>query len=181
MTQKTEAKWQTLRNFLEGYLQENATYRAGAIYQAYLDEGGSALITRKDFEMFLRDQVMKDDGLLKRTSHGVYEMRTDPSDRGVLFPRGGAKASSEKTEISLHELLDDSVELASKIKTVFEMLNRQEGISFPAQMELSRLKSSLLKSMDAAVTGITATMAWCEDNIDIDVQDETESITMGGI
>lgn len=88
MTQKTESKWQTLRRFLEGYLQEDATYRAGAIYEAYLNEGGSAEITRKDFEMFLRDQVMKDEGMLKRTSHGVYEIRTDPNDRGVLFTRG---------------------------------------------------------------------------------------------
>ena len=72
MTQRTESKWQTLRYFLEGYMQEDTTYRAGAIYEAYLNEGGSAEITRKDFEMFLRDQVMKDDGMLKRTSHGIY-------------------------------------------------------------------------------------------------------------
>ena len=49
MTQKTESKWQTLRHFLEGYLQENTSYRAGAIYDAYLNEGGSAEISRKDF------------------------------------------------------------------------------------------------------------------------------------
>ena len=42
MTQKTESKWQTLRRFLEWYMQEDTTYRAGAIYEAYLNEGGSA-------------------------------------------------------------------------------------------------------------------------------------------
>ena len=55
MVQKIESKWQTLRHFIDGYLQENTNYRAGAIYEAYLNEGGSAEITRKDFEMFLRD------------------------------------------------------------------------------------------------------------------------------
>ena len=179
MTQKTEFKWQTLRHFLEGYLQENTSYRAGAIYEAYLNDGGSAEISRKDFEMFLRDQVMRDDGLLKRTSHGVYEIRTDPADRGVLFTRGSQ--SSEQPSIDLAEILDDSVELTAKIKAVFDSLNKLDGIPFPAQMELSRLKASLLHSMDAAVTGITATMSWCEDNMDMDTTEETEIMNMGGI
>lgn len=179
MTQKIESKWQTLRHFLEGYLQENTTYRAGAIYEAYLNDGGSAEISRKDFEMFLRDQVMKDDGLLKRTSHGVYEIRTDPADRGVLFTRGSQ--SFEQPSIDLAEILDDSVELTAKIKAVFDSLNKLDGIPFPAQIELSRLKASLLHSMDAAVTGITATMSWCEDNMDMDTTEETEIMNMGGI
>lgn len=179
MTQKTESKWQTLRHFLEGYLQENTTYRAGAIYEAYLNDGDSTEISRKDFEMFLRDQVMKDDGLLKRTSHGVYEMRTDPADRGVLFTRGSQ--NFEQPSIDLAEILDDSVELTAKIKAVFDSLNKLDGIPFPAQMELSRLKASLLHNMDAAITGITATMSWCEDNMDMDTTEETEIMNMGGI
>ena len=179
MTQKTEFKWQTLRHFLEGYLQENTSYRAGAIYEAYLNDGDSAEISRKDFEMFLRDQVMRDDGLLKRTSHGVYEIRTDPADRGVLFTRGSQ--NTEQSCIDLAEVLDDSVELTAKIRSVFDSLNKLDGIPFPAQMELSRLKASLLHSMDAAVTGITATMSWCEDNMDMDTTEETETMNMGGI
>ena len=179
MTQKTEFKWQTLRHFLEGYLQENTSYRAGAIYEAYLNDGGSAEISRKDFEMFLRDQVMRDDGLLKRTSHGVYEIRTDPADRGVLFTRGSQ--NTEQPSIDLDKILDGSVELTAKIKAVFDSLNKLDGIPFPAQMELSRLKASLLHSMDAAVTGITATMSWCEDNMDMDTTEETETMNMGGI
>ena len=179
MTQKTEFKRQTLRHFLEGYLQENTSYRAGAIYEAYLNDGGSAEISRKDFEMFLRDQVMRDDGLLKRTSHGVYEIRTDPADRGVLFTRGSQ--NTEQPSIDLDKILDDSVDLTAKIKAVFDTLNKLDGIPFPAQMELSRLKASLLHSMDAAVTGITATMSWCEDNMDMDTTEETEIMNMGGI
>ena len=179
MTQRDGSKRQAIRNFLEGYLQRDTSYRAGDIYEAYLNEGGSAEITRKDFEMFLRDQVMRDDGLLKLVSHGVYEIRTDPQDRGVLFTRGNQAA--EETDISLAGILDDSMELTDKIKTVFDHLNRLDGIPFPAQMELSRLKASLLRGMDQAVTGITATMAWCEDNMGMEPQNETETMSMGGM
>ena len=179
MTQRGDSKRQTMRDFLESYLQRDTAYRAGAIYEAYLNEGGSAVITRKDFEMFLRDQVMKDDGLLKRVSHGVYEIRTDPQDRGVLFTRG-SQGTVEKDN-SLAGILDDSLELTARIKAAFDQLDRLDGIPFPAQMELSRLKASLLRGMDQAVTGITATMAWCEDNMDMEAQNETESMAMGGM
>ena len=181
MTQSNESKWQTLRNFIDGYLQEDTSYRAGAIYEAYLNEGGSATVSRKDFEMFLRDQVMKDDGLLKRVSHGVYEIRTDPNDRGVLFTRGSAKADAEKSEISLDEILDDSYELTAKMNAVFKQLDKQDGISFPAQQELRSIKTSLMHSLDTALTGISAVMAWCEDNLYIETEDETESMTIGGM
>ena len=88
MTPRNESKRQSMRDFLENYLQRDVTYRAGSIYEAYLNEGSSAEITRKDFEMFLRDQVIKDDGLLKRVSHGVYEIRTNPPRPGhTLHPR----------------------------------------------------------------------------------------------
>lgn len=142
MTQSNESKWKTLRNFIDGYLQEDTSYRAGVIYEAYLNEGGSSSVTRKDFEMFLRDQVMKDDGMLKRVSHGVYEIRTDPNDRGVLFTRGSAKADAEKSEISIDEILDDSYELTSKLKTVFNQLDKQDGIPFPAQQELRSMMAT---------------------------------------
>ena len=154
-------------------------YRAGAIYEAYLNENGLGEITRKDFEMFLRDQVIKDNGLLKRVSHGVYELRTDPQDRGILFTR--RCQSTEETNISLTEILDESIELTEKIKVMLDALSSWDGIPFPAQMELSRLKASLLRSMDHAVTGITATMAWCEDNMDMESQEETQTMKLGGM
>ena len=181
MTQSNESKWQTLRNFIDGYLQEDTSYRAGAISEAYLNVGGSATVSRKDFEMFLRDQVMKDDGLLKRVSHGVYEIRTDPNDRGVLFTRGSAKADAEKSEISLDEILDDSYELTAKMNAVFKQLDKQDGIPFPAQQELRSIKTSLMHSLDTALTGISAVMAWCEDNLYIETEDETETMTIGGM
>jgi len=179
MTPGNESKRQSMRDFLEGYLQQNMSYRAGAIYEAYLDENSSSGVTRKDFEMYLRDQVIKDDGLLKRVSHGVYEIRTDPQDRGILFTR--SSQGPETLDISLAGILDDSIELTGRIKAVFDQLNRLDGIPFPAQMELSRVKASLLRSMDQAVTGVTVTMAWCEDNIGMEPQSETEAMTMGGM
>lgn len=178
MAQKIESKWQTLRHFIDGYLQENTNYRAGAIYEAYLNEGGSAEITRKDFEMFLRDQVIKDDGLLKRVSHGVYAVRSSPDDRGVFFSRNNIDINNGTAEISLDEIMDDCVDLSSKIKTVFERLDNLEDISFPAQMELKRLKAILNNNMDTALTGVSAVMAWCEDNIGIEEPTENDTMMM---
>ena len=117
--------------------------------------------------------------MLKRTSHGVYEIRTDPADRGVLFTRGSQ--NSEQPSIDLAEILDDSVELATKIKTVVEHLDKQDDVPFPAQMEMRRLKALLTQSMDTTITGVTAVMAWCDDNLDMDVQDDTESMNIGGM
>lgn len=175
MLKNNETKWQTLRKFLDGYLKEDTSYRAGEIYQAYLEKDGSIDISRKDFEMFLRDQVMKDHGLLKRVSHGVYEMRTDPNDRGVFFSRG-EKAEAQTREISLDEILDDSIELTSKISAVLKYMKEQDDISFSAKMELKRISAYLIQSMDTAITGITSAMAWCEDNLDSDIEKDTESI-----
>lgn len=174
MNQKTESKWQQLRCFLERYLLENTNYRAGYIYEAYLNEESFGTLSRKDFEMFLRDQVLKDDGMLKRVSHGVYTIRTDPNDRGVVFTR----PKQETDQISLDEILDDTAELKSKIDSVFQRLNGIRDIDFPAQMELKRIKAMLTNSMDAALTNISATMAWCEDNVPEPAQDEPESIKM---
>ena len=176
MAQKTESKWQALRNFIDGYLQENTNYRAGAIYEAYLNEGGSAEITRKDFEMFLRDQVMKDDGLLKRVSHGVYAIRNSPDDRGIFFPRTKIESNPKTLDVTLNEIFDDTTEIATKINSAFENLDKLDGVSFPAQMELKRLIALLNNSMDTALTGVSAVMAWCEDNIEIEPQPETETI-----
>lgn len=175
MLKNNETKWQTLRKFLDGYLKEDTSYRAGEIYQAYLEKDGSIDISRKDFEMFLRDQVMKESGVLKRVSHGIYEMRTDPNDRSVLFTRG-EKAEAQTREISLDEILDDSIELTSKISAVLKYMKEQDDISFSAKMELKRISAYLIQSMDTAITGITSAMAWCEDNLDSDIEEDTESI-----
>ena len=181
MAQKAEPKWQILREFLSGYIQENTQYRAGTIYEDYLNEGGSSKITRKDFEMFLRDQVQKDDGMLKRVSHGVYEMRTSPEDKGVVFTRLKADAPQLSLNDSLDELLDESYEINSKVNVIFQKLENLDGISFPAQMELKRLKALLTNGMDTAITNISATVAWCEDNIPDESQTVAEAINMGGI
>ena len=174
MAQNLESKWQQLRCFLERYLEENTNYRAGDIYNAYINDSTSNTLSRKDFEMFLRDQVNKDNGMLKRVSHGVYTIRTDPNDRGVVFSR----PKSENTNISLDEILDDIAQLESKIDSVFQRLNGISDIDFPAQMELKRLKALLTNNIYASLTHVSATMAWCEDNIPEPAQDEPESIKM---
>ena len=157
--QQKEAKWNTLRTFIDGYFKADTNYRAGNIYEAYLNGSGTSVITRKDFEMFLRDQVIKDDALLKRVSHGVYAIRNNPDDSGVFFPRNGAEKNAVPKEISLDEILDDSIELLSKMNYVLNKLERLEGISFPVQMELKRLKALLSNSMDTTLTGISSVMA----------------------
>ena len=144
MLKNNETKWQNLRKFLDGYLKEDTSYRAGEIYQAYLEKDGSIDISRKNFEMFLRDQVMKESGVLKRVSHGIYEMRTDPNDRGVLFTRG-EKAEAQTREISLDEILDDSIELTSKISAVLKYMKEQDDVSFSAKMELKRISLILFR------------------------------------
>lgn len=172
MMEVSKQKWSTLRLFLENNLCMNESYRAGDIYQAYINEPNSESISRKDFEMFLRDQVIKKDGLLKRTAHGIYEIRLDPNDRGVFFPRK-TKEDVESTEITLDEILDDCIDLASKIKIALNDLEKQPYISYSAQKELRSIKESLFRVMDIAITGVTSMMSWSEDNIGFDNQENS--------
>lgn len=174
MNKNSESKWQQLRYFLERYLTVNTNYRAGDIYEAYLNEESSETLSRKDFEMFLRDQVLKDDGMLKRVSHGVYTIRTDPNDRGVVFTRN----KQDINQISLDELLDETAELKIKIDTMFQKLNSISDVGFPAQMELKRLRALLSNCMETTLTHISSVMAWCEDNIPEPIQDDNETIMM---
>ena len=86
-------KWQNMQRFLTGFLETGRKYKAGAVYDAFTEEYGE-VISRKDFEMFLRSEVMKSDGLLKRVSHGIYEIRQNPDDRGIMFARGKKPAET---------------------------------------------------------------------------------------
>ena len=173
-----------MQAFLSDYMQSDRQYRAGAIYQAFLEEHDSE-ISRKDFEMFLRYQVMKDDGLLKRVSHGIYEIRTDPDDRGVLFTRGSPREIFDAADaamlapyrtdaVSLDEILDDSLALTAKLQATLNQLYQQVDSSPAAQYELRNLKTNLLKTLDQTITGVTALMAWCDDNMDEGIQTDED-------
>lgn len=185
MISKSGISWTTLQSFLETYMEKNISYRAGAIYEAFINEnGGQSNMTRKDFEMFLRHQVMKDDGMLKRVAHGIYQIRTDPNDRGILFTEAYGKhrygsivndplyspLSADGTEISLDDLLDDALDLTRKIEFVLNQINKNH-LTYAEEHELKKLRNSLLKSMDTTVTGITAIMAWQENHLNENVQD----------
>ena len=81
-----------MRQFLKSYLKEGMQFKASTAYMEFCASGQAAddmgrPITQKDFAMYLRTEVLKKDGLLKRTSHGVYEKRMEPDDQGITFPR----------------------------------------------------------------------------------------------
>ena len=177
MKSKSMISWACLRNFIEKHMERDTSYRASNIYQAFISENGSETsISQKDFAMFLRYQVSKEDGLLKRVSHGIYQLRTDPNDRGIFFTQNYGKhryepitddplfssLSAENTEISLDETLDDALNLTRKIAFSLDQISKN-GLSDAEKRELKKLKDSLLKGMDTTITGIAAFMAWCDD------------------
>ena len=195
-----EMTWDSFHDFIKRYMQKGMQYRAGAIFQAYVAEhctygGREDIRFRKSFEMFLRSQTLEEDGYLKRSAHGVYEIRTDPNDRGVSFPRTNSNKQKistmtdllllyrtpKKKENSLEEILEDCLDLAANIKAVFNQLKMQDEMPNECRIELAKIENRLLESMDHAVTGVSAAMAWCEDYMDEEIQRETEGMTMGGM
>ena len=190
----------SFQDFIKRYMQKGMQYRAGDIFRAYLAEYRifdvrENVKNRKAFEMFLRSQTLKEDGYLKRAAHGVYEIRTDPNDRGISFPRTNSNKqkistmtdllllyrSPKKKENSLEEILEDCLDLTANIKAVFKQLKMQDEMPNECRIELAKIENRLLESMDHAVTGVSAAMAWCEDYMDEEIQSETEGMTMGGM
>lgn len=197
---KREMTWDSFQDFIKEYMQKGTQYRAGAIFQAYLEEHcihdcREDIKFRKSFEMFLRSQTLEEDGFLKRSAHGVYEIRTDSNDRGVSFPRtvsGKQKVSTmtdilsfyrrpRKKENSLEEVLEDCLDLAANIKAVFYQLNKQDEIPNECRIEFTKIEKRLLESVDRAITELSVAMAWFEDYTDKEIQSETEGMNMGGM
>lgn len=200
MERQKTANYEKLTAFIEGYLQENRSYKAGTLYGAYIDSNPEDEITQKDFAMFLRSQVEKEDGLLKRTAHGIYEMRTDPTDQGIRFPRKGRfdqagqnldilymdsiYVSSE--DAALDKIYDDSIKLMARMRFAIKSLQGYANPCPELQMELESYLAGMMKSMDKVATDVSAVMAWCDDHWDQialarDVQDTDlaeETITM---
>lgn len=201
MERQETADYEKLTAFLERYLQENRSYKAGTIYGAYQDSNPEDKITQKDFAMFLRSQVEKRDGLLKRTAHGIYEMRSDPSDQGVKFPRKGRfdqagqnldilymdsiYVSSE--DAALDKIYDDSIKLMARMRFAIKSLQGYANPCPDLQIALESYLAGMMKSMDKVATDVSGVMAWCEDHWDEialarDTQDTDlaeETITMG--
>ena len=172
-------KWQNMQRFLTGFLETGRKYKAGAVYDAFTEEYGE-VISRKDFEMFLRSEVMKSDGLLKRVSHGIYEIRQNPDDRGIMFARGKKPAETpdfsedalygqyriDPAKENLDNILDDALRLTARIRAVLEYAEDTPGLWATERKELVAIRNSTLKSMDSAVTGLTSALAWCEDHLE---------------
>ena len=92
MPRGKEGSFDTMREFLRDYLKDGEPFKASIAYAEFWKSGKAVddlgrTISQKDFAMFLRTEVLKKDGLLKRTAHGIYEKRIDPEDHGVTFAR----------------------------------------------------------------------------------------------
>lgn len=142
-------------------------HRTGELYAAFLEKSGEN-IPRKDFLMFLRAQVVSDNGILKRTKFGVYQKRTDPKDRGVVQDRkhtpvpGGGFAAGEGTA-AMEEMLDTACGLMEQLTAVLQAMGQQRDLSARGRSELNAIRDSTLCSLDDSISGITAIMAWQED------------------
>lgn len=138
------------------------------LYASYLEKSGEQ-VPRKYFLMFLRDQVLRKGGILKRTNFGVYQLRNDPLDRGITFERGeqaGPDASiAEQTECDtsfLETALEELDALMEELSAALQDMEQPE-LSEKARQELHAIRDSMLEHLDHAVSGITAAMAWQED------------------
>lgn len=123
MTQSNESKWNNLRNFIDGYLQEGTSYRAGSIYEAYLNEGGSATVTRKDFEMFLRDQVSYAYGVL---CHFALDVNCHAYIDEKIAASGISHAEIE-SEFDRSLMLLDEIEPTTHIQTAHIIPSKQNA------------------------------------------------------
>ena len=156
MSKPEKNQWKNICKFLAEYMTPNDSYKAGDLYESYLKNHPlgyfeDPIAKRKDFEMCLRYEVEKENGFLKRVSHGVYAIRTDSQ----ISTKG----------FSLDELLDNSVGIAEKCQLHFLAIENQE-LPINLQLHLANLKSDFMYNIDKVITNITALIAWCEDNVE---------------
>lgn len=180
MERNKAANYERLGQFLQAYLQESRCYKAGTIYEAYLVSNPNDKVTQKDFAMFLRYQVEKDDGMLKRTAHGIYEKRNNPNDRGITFPRKGRfdqagqnldilymdsiYVSSE--DAALDKIYDDTIKLMARMRFAVKSIQAYANPCPEMQMELESYLAGMMKNMDRVATDVSGMMAWCDDHWD---------------
>lgn len=180
MERKKTADYERLGQFLQSYLQENRCYKAGTLYEAYLESNPDDRVTQKDFAMFLRYQVKKNSGMLKRTAHGIYEMRSDPADHGITFPRKGRfdqagqnldilymdsiYVSSE--DAALDKIYDDTIKLMARMRFAVKCLQGYANPCPELQMELESYLAGMMKNMSRVADDVSGMMAWCEDHWD---------------
>ena len=146
------------KDIIKEMVADGQPHPTGELYDAYQEKSGEQ-VSRKDFLMFLREQVQRENGILKRASFGVYQLRTDSQDRGVTFKRGG------QTEPDASPLEGALEELDALMDGLSESLRdmEQPELSEKARQELQAIRDSTLEYLDRAASGITAAMAWRED------------------
>ena len=178
-----EGTFDKMRQFLKSYLKEGLQFKASTAYMEFCASGQAAddmgrPITQKDFAMYLRTEVLKKDGLLKRTAHGVYEKRMDPDDQGITFPRknhiGGNSLDDEdpyldsipvsQKDANLDKLCEDATVLAARIRFAMQSLQKLGEVYPEHVLELASYRAGLMKNMDSVATGLSAMLAWCEDH-----------------
>ena len=180
MDRQITANYEALTAFLESHMQENQRYKAGRLYETYREMYPEDGIRQKDFAMFLRYQVEKEDGLLKRTAHGIYEKRTDPDDHGIKFPRKDRDIATNQNfdilyldrihvspqDADLEKLYDDTINLMARMRYAVKNIQAYAQPCPEFQLELESYLAGMMKNMDNAATGVSAIMAWCDDHFD---------------
>lgn len=152
-------------------------YKAASLYESFVQEYGAEEINQKDFAMYLRLQVERNNGILKRSSHGVYELRTDPSDKGISFSRDSkemdippfeedeliAGICKEEGKADLNELFNDILIMASRLQNTAKLMENQAATSTDLG-ELQQLRKCISKELDELITSTSALIAWDTDH-----------------
>lgn len=178
-----EGSFERMRQFLQEYLKENEPFEVSTAYylfqkRGFADDDLGKSISQKDFAMYLRTEVIRKDGLLKRAAHGVYEKRLDAEDRGVSFPRrsqdlGGAIEQAELyldtppatlTDVQIDAICEDATLLTARLRVMIRTLQQLCNVYPEHAKELASYSAGMLKDMDRVTTGISAVMAWCDDH-----------------
>ena len=174
------ANYEKLTAFIEEYLQQHQLYKAGTLYEAYTKMHPDDGVRQKDFAMFLRYQVEKEDGLLKRTAHGIYEKRIIPQDRGITFPRKDRDIATNQNldilyldrihvspqDADLNKLYDDAINLMARMRYAVQGIQAYAHPCPEFQLELESYLAGMMKNMDRVATDISGVMAWCDDHMD---------------
>lgn len=174
------ANYEKLTAFIEEYLQQHQLYKAGTLYEAYTHMHPDDGVRQKDFAMFLRYHVEKEDGLLKRTAHGIYEKRIIPQDRGITFPRKDRDIATNQNldilyldrihvspqDADLNKLYDDAINLMARMRYAVQGIQSYAHPCPEFQLELESYLAGMMKNMDRVATDISGVMAWCDDHFD---------------
>ena len=180
---KGDGTFERMRNFLKSYLKDGEQFKAAVAYYEFAKSGmaedaSRQRISQKDFAMYLRTEVLKRDGLLKRTAHGIYEKRTAAEDRGVTFARGTRqdtktpeldearldKIPITQSEARLDRICEDAELLTARIRMTIKTLQQITEVYPEYALELASYSAGMMKDMDRVATGLSAMMAWCEDH-----------------